>query len=141
MEHKVVDINIVPDHVFLHSVQTISEAVMAMAGTGAMKTDYKTYNLVLAVDEIVSNIYRHGLKNSKGDFLINLKYFINDDKVRVEIREGAPEYTPPTTYDEKMVLEKYCGIGLHLVRTLMDEYKYYFEKESKTNVVMISLNI
>lgn len=139
-KEKEINLTLPPNPIFLHSVQVLSEAVMRKAGAGSLTKDSKAYNFVLAVDEIITNILKHGLKKSK-DFSINIKFLIKPNKVTAEIKEEAPEYNPPKKYNEKLVLETSCGIGLHLVRTVMDEYKYYYDKKTNTNIVILTLNL
>lgn len=142
MLNKKINIEIEPSSHFLHSIQVISEAVMKEAGFGSIDTDSKTYNFVLAIDEIITNIFKHGLKLcDKPDFKISIKYIITPQKITVEIQDGAPKYVPPSDYDETTVLDNFSGMGLHFVRTLMDEYIYTYDEKLKINNVLLSLNI
>lgn len=138
---KIISVNLIPSMNFFYPIQLLSEAVMLEAGAKGIKEDGNTYNFVLAVEEIISNILKHGMKKKKGLFPILIKYIINDKKVTVKIHDGGNQYMPPEKYDEKLVLENFSGMGLHFVRSIVDEYKYEYDKEKKENIVTLVLKI
>lgn len=141
MEKKVLTIDILPHNIFMPAVQKISEAVMLEAGAGDINQDEKTYSFVLAVDEIVANIMKHGVRITRRPFLINVKYIISGRNVRAVISDSANPYTPPSEYDEKTVLKNYCGMGLHFVRSLMDGYRYQYNHRQKRNIVTLTVHL
>lgn len=138
---KIISINLIPSTNFLYPIQLVSEAVMLEAGAKGIKDDSNTYNFVLAVEEIITNILKHGRKKKKGLFSILIKYIINNKKVTVKIHDGGNQYKPPEKYDEKFVLENFSGMGLHFVRSVINEYKYEYDKEKKENIVTLVLKI
>ncbi|MBN1897518.1 MAG: ATP-binding protein [Spirochaetes bacterium] len=140
-EQKLIHIDLVPSFNFLHPLQLISEAVMKEAGAGKMDEDSQTYNFVLAVDEIVTNILKHGFDLTKKPFPITIKFIINNKKVTAEIYDEGEKYEPPSNYNQDIVMEQFCGMGLHFVKTLMDEYQYLYDNKQKKNIVIISIHL
>lgn len=141
MGKKIFTIDIPPHNIFMPGVQKISEAVMLEAGAGDINRDEKTYSFVLAVDEIVANIMKHGVRTTRRPFLISVKYIIGPKTVQAVVSDSANPYNPPGEYDEKTVLKNYCGMGLHFVRSLMDGYRYQYDRRHKRNIVTLTVNL
>lgn len=85
--------------------------------------------IVLAVDEIVSNIIEHGYKfNSKEVIEINIT-INNEHDLLIEILDNAPYFKPDI--QSRVNLESYPeegkhrGLGLILVQYITDEFNYY----------------
>ena len=68
--NKIISVNLIPSINFLYPIQLVSEAVMLEAGAKGIKEDENTYNFVLAIEEILTNILKHGRKMKKGLFPI-----------------------------------------------------------------------
>jgi len=86
-----------------------------------------TDKLVLAVDEACTNIIKHAyhLKNDKD---IILKVDVNGQKVVVTITDFGDGFDPDTVPDPDMPTYmrqiRVGGLGLHLMRALMDKVEY-----------------
>lgn len=84
-------------------------------------------NLVLAVDEACTNIMKHAyhLKNDKD---IILKVDVHEQKVVVTITDFGDGFDPETVPDPDMPTymkqKRVGGLGLHLIRALMDKVEY-----------------
>ncbi|MDD5067122.1 MAG: ATP-binding protein [bacterium] len=141
MEKKKLRIDIIPKSTFMPTVQKISEAIMLEAGAGDINQDTQTYNFVLAVDEIIANIIKHGVRLTRKPFMVTIKYSIGPETVKAVICDGGVRYSPPGEYDEKIVLKNYSGMGLHFVRSLMDVYQYRYDSKNKKNIVTLAVNL
>lgn len=100
-------------------------------------------NIILAVDEACTNIIKHAYKYSPdGEILIKIKP--SSSKFVVSIIDNGISFEPETIPEPD--LQKYYrqrrvgGLGVYLMRTLMDEVKY-ISKPGKYNEVLLSKNI
>ncbi|MGV8109049.1 ATP-binding protein [Methanospirillum purgamenti] len=80
----------------------------------------------LAAEEAVVNIMNHGYKGGPG--LIEIRCIISAHQVVLCIRDEAPFFNPltlPTPDTEAGIDERRIGgLGVHLIRSLMDEVTY-----------------
>ncbi len=100
-------------------------------------------NIMLAVDEACTNIIRHAYKSyPEGDIVIKLEY--NHEKLIISIIDHGNTFNPDTVPDPD--LQKYYrngkvgGLGMYLMKTLMDDVKY-ISVPGKYNKVLLSKSI
>jgi serine/threonine-protein kinase RsbW len=100
-------------------------------------------NIILAVDEACTNIIKHAYKYSPdGEILIKLKP--TKSKFIVSIVDNGISFQPDTIPEPD--LQKYYrqrrvgGLGIYLMKTLMDEVEYV-SKPGQYNEVLLSKNI
>jgi len=83
----------------------------------------------LAVEEIITNIINHGYKNAGGEIVIYCR--INFNQAEVRIRDDAPRFDPLSLPEPELngTIEnrKIGGLGIFLVRQVMDEISYRYE--------------
>jgi len=83
----------------------------------------------LAVEEIITNIINHGYKNAGGEIVIYCRINVNQAEVR--IRDDAPRFDPLSLpepeLDGTIENRKIGGLGIFLVRQVMDEISYRYE--------------
>jgi anti-sigma regulatory factor (Ser/Thr protein kinase) len=83
----------------------------------------------LAVEEIITNIINHGYKNAGGEIVISCRINVNQAEVR--IRDNAPRFDPLSLPEPDLegTIEnrKIGGLGVFLVRQVMDEISYRYE--------------
>jgi serine/threonine-protein kinase RsbW len=84
-------------------------------------------DIVLAVDEACTNIIKHAYKFlPDGDIAIKLKY--SEKIIKVEITDHGSPFSPDTvpTPDLKKYFEekRVGGLGMYLMKSLMDEVHY-----------------
>lgn len=94
---------------------------------GAQLPDEQVEQLRMAVDEACSNVIEHAYKGDE-DCTIEVAVIVAPDRFTVRIRdEGRPfrpqAYTPP---DVKQFVQqrRSGGLGVHLMRQLMDRVEY-----------------
>ena len=82
----------------------------------------------LALDEILSNIVLHGVQPDTGDQTIDVTFSFTAGVVGVEIVDTAaafnPLLVPPPDTTSPLAVRPEGGLGIALVRTLMDEARY-----------------
>ena len=101
-------------------IQSAAEQVGMKPGT--------TEDVMLAVDEACTNIIKHAYKSfPDGEILLNLKY--SDHKLTITITDYGKSFHPESVPDPD--LQKYYqqhrvgGLGMYLMKTLMDEVHYH----------------
>ncbi len=96
--------------------------------------------IVLATDEACTNIIKHAYKNIKtGRIEINISF--KNKKFTVSISDSGkhfnsssvPEPDLPRYYQEKKV----GGLGMYLMKKLMDEVKYSQQNDKKNKVTLV----
>ena len=84
------------------------------------------YDIILAVNEIATNIIVHGYRDQPG--MIEIEVGQADDSLILRLRDQAPPFDPTLVPppDTTLPLEKRPpgGMGLHITRRLMDAMTY-----------------
>jgi len=85
-------------------------------------------SLVLAVDEASSNIIRHAYKNQP-DGEITVVLFVEDNQCTIVLTDHGVGFNPDQVRTPDMVAylkeKKRGGLGIHLMKKLMDEVDYH----------------
>ncbi len=122
-------------------VKYISVARLVTAGAAA-RADLSieaTEDLKVAVSEACTNVMEHAFGDDveRGAQNIKLAFYVSDKELTVEVEdEGCgfdPKHLPPVA--EKPFTEG-TGLGLYLIRELMDEVKIESAPGSGTKIVM-----
>lgn len=100
-------------------------------------------NIILAVDEACTNIIKHAYKSIKvGEIIVRLEY--SDKKFTVIIKDYGAPFRPETIPDPDLQTyyrqHRVGGLGMYLMKSLMDEVKY-ISIPGKYNQVRLSKNI
>jgi len=83
----------------------------------------------LAVEEAITNVINHGYKKTGGQIVISSR--ICPERIEVQIMDTAPRFNPlsvpepdlDSTIDDRNV----GGLGIFLIRQVMDEVSYRYE--------------
>lgn len=104
----------------LGPVRAMLEAYAERAG---LAEDARSH-LVLAVDEALANVIRHGYQH-QGDCLIwvGVRTIESPPAVRVEIDDHQESFDPDALPSRDLAEVRPGGLGLHLIRELADEYR------------------
>jgi len=97
------------------------------------------YNDVLiAVDEIFSNIIIHGYKNDPGGN-VRVTAMLDDKKFEITFVDEGIKFEPrtePPKLGKALLTGEYPGLGLFITRNIMDEFHYEHVKgENRTRLV------
>jgi len=92
----------------------------------------------LAVEEAITNVINHGYKKPGGEIKVSCR--ISPDRIEVQITDAAPRFDPlsvpepelDTTIEDREV----GGLGVFLIRKVMDETSYRYEN-GKNILVLI----
>jgi anti-sigma regulatory factor (Ser/Thr protein kinase) len=95
---------------------------------------------LLALDEVLSNIVRHG---QPGSTTIGLTFSMDADRLEVEVADSAGPFNPldapvPDT-TSSLETRKPGGVGIALVRAFMDQVRY--ERRDDRNVLTLSARV
>ena len=100
------------------------------------------YAVNLALDEVVTNVVLHGFDEAAGQE-IAVRMETVDGEFRSEVRDGGREFDPMSAPlpDLSAALHERTlgGLGIHLVRSLMDRVEY--RREDAKNVLTMRKRI
>ncbi|HEX2961963.1 MAG: ATP-binding protein [Ignavibacteria bacterium] len=96
--------------------------------------------IALAVDEACTNVIKHAYKYSpEGDIIVNIN--INHNKMTVSITDHGtnfdPSLVPEPDVKKYYRQHKIGGLGIYLMRKLMDEVNFSSVAGSKNQVVLV----
>ncbi|HET6306359.1 MAG TPA: ATP-binding protein [Rhodopila sp.] len=97
-------------------------------------------HFVLALDELVANIVQHGLQPGT-PATIRISVSLAPSTLAMEISDPGRAFdplceTPPPDLVSPLEQRRVGGLGVHFVRTLMDEVRY--RREHDRNVLTLS---
>jgi serine/threonine-protein kinase RsbW len=121
------------------SLAEIGEFVTRAAGAAGMDRD-AVYAVEMAVDEACSNIIQHAY-GGEGRGEIECTCQVNRDKLIVTLRDYGYPFNPSSVPepDISAALEdrQEGGLGLYLIRKLMDEVRFEFTSDSGNVLTMV----
>jgi serine/threonine-protein kinase RsbW len=92
-------------------------------------SDDDAARFLIASEELVSNLVKYGYADeaSRGSVTVTLR--LRDDRLRIELvddgRPFDPFIHPAPDLDAPLEARPVGGLGLHLVKTMMDETRYH----------------
>jgi serine/threonine-protein kinase RsbW len=108
-------------------------------GTGAGLSDDVVFRLTVSLDEVVTNIVRHGFADEGGHEIL-LSVAIRDGLVTAVVSDDAPAFDlrtiPPADVDAPLELRPIGGLGVHLVRSLTHELDY--RRDADRNILTLT---
>jgi serine/threonine-protein kinase RsbW len=100
------------------------------------------YAINLALDEVVTNVITHGFENASGQELI-AHLTAREGEVTTEVTDKGrafnPLEAPPPDLTATLGERALGGLGVHLVRSLMDRVEY--RREGEKNVLTLRKRI
>ena len=100
-------------------------------------------NIVLAVDEMVTNIIEHGYAGQPG--AIEVEVSDRGDALIVELRDQAPPFDPTTQPPPDLAVSfedrPPGGLGIYLMRKVMDDVQHRVTAAYRNNLTMIKYHV
>jgi len=107
-------------------IARLVDAVESFGSHAGLSSDL-TYRLTLSLDEIVSNVIRHGYSDTN-DHVVEVRLSVHDGVVTSVIEDDGHPYDPRESPepDLSMPVEQRGpgGLGIFLVRQMMDSIDY-----------------
>jgi len=121
------------------NLETIREFINDIARHAGFDSDSAS-QIELAVDEACTNVIKHAHKFNQ-DKSLELSVQLDSDKMEIIISDNGTGFD--ITRVSKPDLEKYIheakkgGLGIHLMRSLMDEVQFTFNPGKRNQVSLI----
>ena len=117
----------------------VRDFISRMSRQGGLAAE-DIHKLVLAIDEAVTNIIEHGYnKGEQGTIEIEAEW--EQSKFKVVIRDSArvfnPESIPAPDMAEHVKAGRKKGLGLFLIRQIMDEVRYRYKDGVQNELTMV----
>ena len=85
------------------------------------------YNVLLALQEMVTNVLRHGYDLDES-MPIEVEFEVSSQRLVIELRDRGAEFNPLDFDSEAMASEEMPtsagGFGIHIAKMVMDEVEY-----------------
>lgn len=95
--------------------------------------------IILAVDEAVANVVEHAYQGEKGE--IDIQFILDDERIEITIRDNGRKFNPeliPTPDIHKHIKDGLKGgLGMFLMRKIMDEVRYSLDSTYVNELVMV----
>ena len=95
------------------------------------------YCVCLSLDEIVSNVIRHGYDHDRHEILVHLA--LDDGQMTVVVEDEGRAFNPlevPTPDFDRTIEERGIGgLGIHIVRHMVDHLDY--RREGNRNILTL----
>ena len=100
-------------------------------------------NVILAVDEAVSNVIAHGYQGQEG--AIEIEVSREGGALVIRVRDEAPLFDPTIVPppDVTLPLEQRIpgGLGIHLIRQIMDEMTHHITPQGGNELTLLKRGI
>lgn len=107
-------------------ISRLVDRVEAFGAEASLPPDV-TFRLTLALDEVVSNVIRHGLRD-RSDQSVSVSVRVADGMVTATVEDAGvpfdPREAPVPNLDAPIEERTAGGLGVHLVKATMDEVEY-----------------
>ncbi len=106
------------------NIKKVSSEILA--SLSPYKVDeHRLFDIKLCVEEAVRNAIIHG-NNADKKLRVKVNYWINDDKLSIEVEDEGPGFDPDLIPDptKDSNIMKESGRGVRLIRKLMDKIDF-----------------
>lgn len=82
--------------------------------------------VLLVVDEALTNIIRHAYQGQSGKMTVDVN--VSDDKIEIVLEDQGKKFDPTQVPSPELPRQKPGGLGIHFIRTIMDQVIYEGDK-------------
>jgi len=123
-DSRAVDLSILSDPKNLAVARTAAEQMAREEGFVPADVD----GIVLAIDEALANIMRHGYEGRKDcEINIRMEAITGDDGrggIRIILEDSGKQVDPKAIKGRDLDDVRPGGLGVHIIRTVMDDVEY-----------------
>jgi serine/threonine-protein kinase RsbW len=107
------------------AIDAVQDRVLAAAERRGYSRE-SIFAVRLAMEEAISNAFRHGHKDLPPQTPITVEYEVTDDYIRIAVQDRGPGFRPETIKDPTLEenIEEPSGRGLMLMRAFMAMVRY-----------------
>ena len=98
-------------------------------------TDEESNAVTIAVDEAISNVIKHTYNGDREQVIV-VKIRILDDRLQIVLRDFGKKVDPKTIKPRNLDDIRPGGLGVHLIKTTMDEVDYDTSQEVGNQLTM-----
>jgi anti-sigma regulatory factor (Ser/Thr protein kinase) len=100
------------------------------------------FRLTLVLEEIITNVISYGYDDGL-EHQISVRLSLKDPNMKVEVEDDGrsfnPLEAPPPDMGKPLTEMQVGGLGIHLVREMMDELEY--RRENHKNLLLLKMKI
>lgn len=82
--------------------------------------------ILLAVDETLTNIIRHAYQGKSGKMTVGVD--VSGDKIEIVLEDQGKKFDPTQVPPPELPRRRPGGLGVHFIRTIMDQVIYEGDK-------------
>jgi len=118
-------------------IERVCDAIAEFSRKHAV-SDKIIFTLHLALDEILTNIISYGYSDTE-EHIIDIRYSLQQDFLKLEITDDSNPYDPSNApepdINASLENRKIGGLGIYLIKNMMDDIKYSSENGKNTLVL------
>ena len=112
-----------------------TRAFVRQLGRQSGLNESETQNVVLAVNEAVSNVMRHAYGGKPGH-LLKLEGFVEKNQLMIRIQDDGKSFSREEVPEPSFKGDRSGGFGVFIMEHLMDEVRYE-RSEDQSNVTWL----
>ena len=123
----------------LDELQRFITTLTEFARVGGLPEEV-SFSVQLAIDELFTNIVSYGY-DDEDSHQVEIKMSVQDRVLRIDLIDDAKQFDPlheaaQPDLDASLEDRRIGGVGIHLVKTMMDEVSYKYE-DSKNHLKLV----
>lgn len=126
----------------LQEIERLAAVVESFCATHHLPDDV-AYAFNLSLDEVVTNVISYAYPDAR-EHAIDVRLLVDDEVMMAEVTDRGRAFNPldvppPADLDAPIEARRIGGLGLHLVRKMMDDLAY--RREGDRNVLTLSKRV
>lgn len=126
----------------LTEISTVVESIDILAEKWNLSEKLK-FNLNLVIEELITNTISYGYKDEDAHE-ISINFYLENKLLKLIITDDAIEFNPlnqdsPDDLDKPLAEKQIGGLGIHLVKNLMDKLEY--KRDGDKNILTLTKTI
>ena len=122
----------------LDELQRFITTLTEFARVGGLPEEV-SFSVQLAIDELFTNIVSYGYDDEESH-QVEIKMSVQERELRIDLIDDAKQFDPlheaaQPDLDASLEDRRIGGVGIHLVKTMMDEVSYKYE-DSKNHLTL-----